>query len=165
MNKFLLLCKATEPQEWQVTIFTGSTTPRPGNTVTFLFLRANSFLPQGISACSPLHLKDAAPDFSLHSWLLLVLSASIKGVLRRAFQGCPAELPPHPARQCLPYPPVVFSSRRVPTAQVILLAYVLAYFCLPPPAWRESHESLSLSVLLPSASRDLAEPLALVWCS
>ena len=53
--------------------------------------KANSFSPQDICTCCSLCLEHSAPDLPLHDWLLFIISASIRSVIREAFQEHLAE--------------------------------------------------------------------------
>ena len=57
--------------------------------LSILQTRQTSSRPRTFVACCSLHLEHSAPDLPLHNWLLLIISASIRGVLREACQDLP----------------------------------------------------------------------------
>lgn len=106
-----------------------------------------NFSPQGICSCRSHHWEHSAPDLPPPVWLLLIISAFHRGALREAFAAPPAKRLARPAGRRRSPPLAACSSRHTSMAPVILLTYLLSYFCLPPLSWHEPNKSHSLSVL------------------
>lgn len=121
--------------------------PVPTTLSLFHFPYKMNFSPQGICACWSHHWEHSAPDLPPPVWLLLIISAFHRGALREAFAAPPAKRLARPAGRRRSPPPAACSSRHTSMAPVILLTYLLSYFCLPPLSWHEPNKSHSLSVL------------------
>lgn len=121
--------------------------PVPTTLSLFHFPYETNFSPQGICACRSHHWEHSAPDLPPPIWLLLIISAFHRGALREAFAAPPAKRLARPAGRRRSPPPAACSSRHTSMAPVILLTYLLSYFCLPPLSWHEPNKSHSLSVL------------------
>lgn len=97
-----------------------------------------------------------SPVLISQDWPLLIIPAFFQGVLRVALSR--SQTPGPSLCQSPSHPAVVFSAWHTSPAQVVLLSYLSACFCLSPLAGQEPLESPSLSVLPPTASQAWQSP-------
>lgn len=67
----------------------------PPHLTSSLTTSQTSSRPRTFVACCFLHLEPSVPDLPLHDWLLLIISASIRGVLGEACQDLRLSPDPH----------------------------------------------------------------------